>query len=200
MTVKRVTDVIIALVALLLLWPLLLAGAALVWLSLGRPVFLVQMRPGLGGVPFGLLKLRTMREACDENGAPLPDAERLGRCGRFLRASSIDEIPQLWNVLRGDMSLVGPRPLMMEYLPLYSPRQMRRHEVKPGLTGWAQINGRNSLDWDSRLERDVWYVENRGFAMDLTILARTVLCVLARRGIVQSGSATMDRFRGTSSV
>jgi len=194
--VKRVLDVAAAGVGLLLLSPLIAAVALAVRVNLGAPVFFRQARPGLHGRPFRLVKFRTMRDATGPDGTPLPDEARLTRFGRFLRASSLDEFPELWNVLRGDMSLVGPRPLLTEYLPLYSPRHARRHEVRPGLTGWAQVNGRNALTWEARLELDVWYVEHRSLALDLRILLRTVATVLRRRGISHAGHATMERFRG----
>jgi sugar transferase EpsL len=154
------------------------------------------VRPGLGGRPFRIYKFRTMRHALDAGGRPLSDAARLTAVGRFLRATSLDELPELWNVLKGDMSLVGPRPLLPEYLPLYSETHRRRHEVRPGLTGWAQVNGRNALEWPRRLDLDVWYVDQRSFWLDLRILARTVAAVLGRRGISQPGHATMQPFRG----
>ena len=163
---------------------------------MGPPALFRQQRPGRNGERFTLLKFRTMRDATDAAGQPLPDAERLTPLGEFVRRSSLDELPQLLNVLRGDMSLVGPRPLLMEYLPLYSARQARRHEVRPGITGWAQVNGRNALGWPEKLEMDVWYVENRSFLLDLKILLLTVGRVLARSGISQPGAATMEKFRG----
>jgi lipopolysaccharide/colanic/teichoic acid biosynthesis glycosyltransferase len=174
--------------------PALGAAALVVWASLGRPLLFRQLRPGRGGRPFELLKLRSMRNAFDAHGRPLPDRERLTRAGRLLRATSLDELPQLWNVLRGDMSLVGPRPLCLEYLARYSPEQARRHEVLPGITGWAQVNGRAALDWEQRLQLDVWYVDHWSLALDLRILARTVLCVLRREG-VSTGEET--DFTGT---
>ncbi|MGV6477296.1 sugar transferase [Azotobacter vinelandii] len=194
---KRSFDLFVAAVALLLLAPLLLALAWLVRRRIGTPVLFRQMRPGLHGRPFELLKFRSMREARDERGAPLPDAERLTPFGRFLRASSLDELPELWNVLKGDMSLVGPRPLLMDYLPLYSPEQARRHAVRPGITGWAQVNGRNALSWEEKFRLDVWYVEHRTFRLDLRILLLTLKRVLAREGISAEGEATMARFTGS---
>jgi lipopolysaccharide/colanic/teichoic acid biosynthesis glycosyltransferase len=180
---KRVLDAAASAAALLLLSPLLAAVALAVRVNLGSPVLFRQERPGLHGRPFRLVKFRTMRDAVGADGTPLPDGERLTPFGRLLRASSLDELPELWNVLRGEMSLVGPRPLLMEYLPLYSPRQARRHDVRPGLTGWAQVNGRNAPSWKERLEMDVWYVEHRSFALDLRILLRTVGAVFTRRGV-----------------
>jgi lipopolysaccharide/colanic/teichoic acid biosynthesis glycosyltransferase len=191
---KRLFDVAASGTALVLLSPLFLLVAAAVLVALGRPVLFRQVRPGLDGRPFRLAKFRTMRDAVDSRGRPLGDAERLTRFGRFLRSTSLDELPELWNVLRGDMSLVGPRPLLMHYLGHYSPEQARRHEVRPGLTGWAQVNGRNALDWPQKLALDVWYVDNRSFALDLKILWRTVIQVLRRHGITAEGSATTGYF------
>jgi sugar transferase EpsL len=181
-----------AALGLLVCLPLLAMVALIVRVALGRPVLFRQRRPGRGGAPFDLLKFRTMREGVGE------DAERLVRLGRLLRSTSLDELPQLWNVLRGDMSLVGPRPLLMQYLERYTKEQSRRHEMKPGLTGWAQVNGRNALGWESRLALDVWYVDHWSLALDLRILARTAQTVVARRGISGEGSATMPEFRGPS--
>ncbi|KMS50675.1 sugar transferase [Novosphingobium barchaimii LL02] len=164
---------------------------------MGRPVLFRQIRPGLHGKPFEMLKFRTMRNAFSANGFPLSDAERLTRLGRTLRASSLDELPGLWNVLKGNMSLVGPRPLLMEYLPLYSPKQARRHEVRPGITGWAQVNGRNALSWDEKFALDLWYINNRSFMLDLKILWLTVRKVLVRDGISAAGEATMPKFTGS---
>lgn len=196
--VKRAFDILIGSVALIVLSPLLLATALLVGWKLGRPVLFRQVRPGLGCMPFTLIKFRTMRSAYDADGRPLPDRERLTRVGSFLRTTSLDELPELWNVLKGDMSLVGPRPLLMEYLPLYSIEQARRHEVRPGLTGWAQVNGRNALSWDEKFDLDVWYVDNRSMMLDLHILWLTALKVLQRDGISAEGEATMPKFRGAS--
>ena len=193
---KRLFDLVAAAVGLVVLSPLLLVLAIVVAIDLGRPVLFSQMRPGLGGRPFRLVKFRTMRDARGRDGLPLPDAARLTRFGRLLRASSLDELPELWNVLKGEMSLVGPRPLLMEYLPLYSPEQARRHEVRPGITGWAQVNGRNSLAWPARLALDVWYVDHRSFVLDLRILLLTVARVVQRKDIAQAGQATMTPFRG----
>lgn len=170
----------------------------LVAMSLGRPVFFRQTRPGLHGKPFQMLKFRTMTNERDEHGNLLPDAQRLTRFGRFLRATSLDELPELWNVLKGDMSLVGPRPLLMEYLPLYSERQARRHEVRPGITGWAQVNGRNALSWEEKFELDVWYVENRSFWLDIRILVLTLWKVIRREGISHGDEATMHKFTGST--
>lgn len=185
---------------LMLLSPLMAAVAVAVWGALGRPLLLRQSRPGLGGRPFSLFKFRTMIEATDFEGRPLPDDARLTAFGRRLRASSLDELPQLINVLRGDMSLVGPRPLLMEYLPLYTREQARRHDVRPGITGWAQVNGRNSISWERKFELDVWYVDHRTFLLDLRILAMTLLRVLRRLGVNERGAATMSRFEGDRSA
>jgi lipopolysaccharide/colanic/teichoic acid biosynthesis glycosyltransferase len=197
-TAKRIFDVVASSAALIALFLPLLVIAVLVRLCLGSPVLFRQMRPGLHGRPFQLVKFRTMTDAADAEGHPLPDAVRLTRFGAFLRSTSLDELPELWNVLKGDMSLVGPRPLLTEYLPLYSTRQSWRHEVKPGLTGWAQVNGRNALTWEDRLEMDVWYVENRSLLLDLKIILMTLGIVLKRSGIRHEGSATMERFKGNS--
>lgn len=191
---KRLLDIVGSLCGLAVLWPLLLGVAIAVRLALGGPVFFVQERPGLHGRPFRLRKFRTMRSAFDSTGRPLPDAERLTRVGRFLRATSIDELPELWNVLIGDMSLVGPRPWLMEYLPHYTPEQARRHEVRPGITGWAQVNGRNAASWEERLRLDVWYVDHWSLWLDLRILIRTAWTVIRRDGISAAGHATMPRF------
>jgi lipopolysaccharide/colanic/teichoic acid biosynthesis glycosyltransferase len=195
---KRVFDVVAAAAALATLAMPMLAIAGAVRICLGKPVLFTQLRPGRRGVPFRLIKFRTMREAVDAEGLPLPDEERLTRLGQFLRAASLDELPELWNVLRGDMSLVGPRPLLMEYLPLYTPEQARRHEVRPGITGWAQINGRNSLSWEEKFELDVWYVDHASFWLDLKIIALTVRKTLSRNGINQAGHATMPDFMGSA--
>jgi lipopolysaccharide/colanic/teichoic acid biosynthesis glycosyltransferase len=196
--VKRALDVVVACLALLLLTPLLLAIALAVRLALGSPVLFRQTRPGIGGRPFTMVKFRSMRDATGADGKGLPDSQRLTRFGRFLRAWSLDELPELWNVLRGDMSLVGPRPLLMEYLPLYSAEQARRHEVRPGITGLAQVRGRNAIAWAERLALDVWYIDNRSLTMDIWILWQTVHRVLGRQGLNQPGHATMERFRGTA--
>jgi lipopolysaccharide/colanic/teichoic acid biosynthesis glycosyltransferase len=191
---KRLIDVGTATFGLIVTAPLLLAIALTIRLSLGNPVLFVQSRPGLQGKPFRLRKFRSMRDAVGADGRTLPDAERLTRLGRFLRASSLDELPELWNVLVGDMSLVGPRPWLMEYLPHYTPTQMRRHEVRPGITGWAQVNGRNAVSWDERLQLDVWYVDHWSLRLDLVILLRTIRTVFRRDGINAQGHATMPRF------
>jgi sugar transferase EpsL len=196
---KRLLDVAVASALLILLAPLLVMVAITVRVSLGRPVFLRQRRPGLRGVPFELVKFRTMSNAVDDRGQLMPDEQRLNRVGRLLRELSLDELPELINVIRGDMSLVGPRPLLMQYLDRYTPAQARRQDVKPGITGWAQVNGRNSLSWESRFELDVWYVDNRSFWLDMKILMLTVWRVVRREGISQSGQATMREFMGSKS-
>jgi lipopolysaccharide/colanic/teichoic acid biosynthesis glycosyltransferase len=195
--VNRPLELAIAGVLLVLALPLMLTTAVVVRIFLGSPVVFRQMRPGLGGRPFTLLKFRTMREAVGPDGRPLPDQARMTRIGRFLRRTSLDELPGLWNVIRGDMSLVGPRPLLLEYLAHYDERQMRRHEVRPGLTGWAQVNGRNALSWEEKFEHDVWYVDHRSLALDVKILMMTAGAALSGRGVSQSGQATMERFRGS---
>lgn len=195
---KRIVDLIASSVLLLLLAPLLIVLMFLGLVFLGRPILFLQNRPGLQARPFRILKFRTMREARDSQGNALPDAERMTAYGSFLRKSSLDELPELWNVLKGEMSLVGPRPLLMEYLPLYDERQARRHEVRPGITGWSQVQGRNAVDWDRRLELDVWYVENRTFWLDLKILLMTIQTVVRGRGVSQEGHVTMKPFRGSS--
>jgi lipopolysaccharide/colanic/teichoic acid biosynthesis glycosyltransferase len=194
---KRCFDLVVAVVALLALaMPLLV----LVWLvrsKLGSPVLFRQVRPGLHGQPFEMVKFRTMTDERGADGALLPDAQRLTPFGQFLRASSLDELPELWNVIKGDMSLVGPRPLLMEYLPLYTSEQARRHEVRPGITGWAQVNGRNAISWEEKFALDVWYVDHRSLWLDLSIVWMTVRKVLVRDGISAAGEATMTRFTGT---
>lgn len=196
--VKGGLDRLMALLALLLLAPLLLGLALLIRWRLGAPVLFRQRRPGYQGRPFALLKFRTMRDARRSDGRLLSDAERLTPLGRILRASSLDELPELINVLRGEMSFVGPRPLLMEYLPLYNAHQARRHAVRPGLSGWAQVNGRNALSWERKFDLDVWYVDHRSLALDLRILALTLVKVLQRDGISAAGEATMTVFRGSS--
>jgi lipopolysaccharide/colanic/teichoic acid biosynthesis glycosyltransferase len=179
------------------LLPLMIVTAIIVAAVLGMPVLFCQERPGLKGRIFRMYKFRTMRNAVDRNGIPLPDAERMTRLGRILRATSIDELPELLNVLKGDMSLVGPRPLLVEYLDKYTPEQARRHDVRPGITGWAQINGRNSISWEDKFKLDVWYVDNCSFLLDLKILIGTVLAVFKRKGISQANEATMSKFTGS---
>ena len=195
--IKRIFDLVLALMAAILLAPVLAVVAVLVRTRLGSPVLFRQVRPGLHGQPFVMVKFRTMTDARGSDGALLPDAVRLTPFGQFLRRASLDELPELWNVLRGEMSLVGPRPLLMQYLPLYSPAQARRHAVRPGVTGWAQVNGRNALSWEEKFTADVWYVDNRSLWLDLKILALTVLAVLGRKGISAAGEATMPPFTGS---
>jgi lipopolysaccharide/colanic/teichoic acid biosynthesis glycosyltransferase len=195
---KRLMDISGAMAGLLLLAPVIVLLSLLVRIKLGSPVLFRQTRPGRGGEAFQMAKFRTMTDSRDANGELLPDADRLTGFGQFLRSSSLDELPELWNVLKGDMSLVGPRPLLMEYLPLYSKRQARRHEVRPGVTGWAQINGRNSLSWDEKFELDVWYVENQTIWLDIKILLLTMWKVIRRDGISYGEEATMPRFEGSS--
>ncbi|MDY7228109.1 sugar transferase [Hyalangium rubrum] len=195
---KRCMDRLAAALGLVCLAPVMAVTALLVWASMGRPIFFRQVRPGRGGRSFQLVKFRTMLSAHDAEGKPLPDAQRITRVGQFLRSASLDELPQLWNVLRGDMSLVGPRPLLVEYLTRYSAEQARRHDVLPGITGWAQVNGRNALGWDERFRLDVWYVDNWSVALDVKILALTVLRVVQRQGISYAGDATMFEFLGNA--
>jgi sugar transferase EpsL len=194
---KRAFDFVAALMALLLLAPVIVGVALLVRLRLGRPVLFSQPRPGRHGRPFRMYKFRSMNSACDAQGVLLPDAQRLTRFGLWLRASSLDELPGLWSVLRGDMSLVGPRPLLIQYLPRYSSRQARRHEVRPGITGWAQVNGRNAISWEEKFELDVWYVEHQSFWLDLKILWLTAARVWARKDVSAAGHATMPEFMGS---
>lgn len=193
---KRLFDLVLSLTCLLVLALPMLVLWVLVHRKLGSPVLFHQVRPGLHGRPFLMVKFRTMTDERSPDGELLPDIQRLTAFGRFLRASSLDELPELWNVLRGEMSLVGPRPLLMEYLPLYSPEQMRRHEVRPGITGWAQVNGRNAVSWDERFGLDVWYVDHRSLWLDIRILGLTVCKVIVREGISAQGEATMPRFTG----
>lgn len=197
---KRVFDLVMAASAILVLAPVIAVLAVLVHRRLGSPVLFSQVRPGKNGQPFKMYKFRSMTEARDGQGQLLSDADRLPPFGRWLRASSLDELPALWNVLKGDMSLVGPRPLLMEYLSLYSPEQARRHDVLPGITGWAQVNGRNALTWDQKFAYDVWYVDNHSLALDMKILLMTIKKVLARDGISAAGDVTMPKFAGSKNV
>jgi sugar transferase EpsL len=194
---KRLFDIVVAGALLFLLLPVLAGIAVVVAMSMGQPVLFRQERPGLAGRSFTILKFRTMTDTCDASGRPLPDERRITRVGRFLRRTSLDELPELVNVLRGDMSLVGPRHLLTEYLPLYSQLQMRRHDVRPGITGWSQVNGRNALTWEEKLALDVWYVDNRSLRLDLRILRMTIGSVVKGEGIAHAGVATMEPFRGT---
>ncbi|OKY73767.1 MAG: sugar transferase [Desulfobulbaceae bacterium DB1] len=193
---KRFFDCTVSLAGLVILSPVVAVIALLIRWKLGTPVLFRQLRPGLYGKSFEMVKFRTMRDAMDTHGNLLPDELRMTMFGSVLRAASLDELPELWNVLKGEMSLVGPRPLLMEYLPLYSPEQARRHEVRPGITGWAQVNGRNTLSWDERFKLDVWYVDNRSLWLDIKILWLTIRKVLVREGISAQGEATMQKFRG----
>lgn len=194
---KRATDFMLAVVLLIMLSPVLVVVAMAILVVMGRPVFFVQQRVGFHGKRFMLLKFRTMRNTVDHSGQTIPDKERLTAFGQALRATSLDELPELWNILKGDMSLVGPRPLLVEYLPLYTVEQARRHEVRPGITGWAQVNGRNGISWEEKFRLDVWYVDNRSLILDIGILLKTALQVLKRDGISATGEATMPKFTGT---
>ena len=194
---KRPFDLFFGLVLVTLLLPLLALLAVLVYINLGSPALFRQQRPGLLGKPFTFYKFRTMNNRTDENGRLLPDEDRLTGFGSFLRRTSLDELPQLFNVIRGDMSLVGPRPLLMEYLDLYTDEQMRRHEARPGITGWAQVNGRNAITWEEKFRLDLWYVDNRSFFLDLRIILLTVVRIIRKEGINQAGMATAEKFRGS---
>jgi len=194
---KRFFDLVVSASALVIFLPVLLSVFLIIRTKLGSPVYFHQTRPGLNGQPFVMVKFRTMKDAVDNSGNQLPDSVRLTVFGRFLRSTSLDELPELWNVLKGDMSLVGPRPLLMEYLPLYTSEQSRRHEVRPGITGWAQVNGRNALSWEEKFKLDVWYVDNQTFWLDLQILLLTVKKVVLREGISSKGDATMPKFIGS---
>lgn len=199
-TMKRLFDLLLVTVLLPVLLPVMAVVALLVRRQMGSPVIFRQQRPGLHGRPFEMLKFRTMRDAVGSDGRPLADAERITDLGRFLRASSLDELPELWNVVKGEMSLVGPRPLLMDYLPLYDAEQARRHDVRPGVTGWAQINGRNALTWEQKFALDSWYVDNHSLWLDVKILLATAGKVLRRDGISAAGEATMPRFEGTTKL
>lgn len=196
MWLKRLFDLITSTVALIVLGPVFLLIAYKVQKNLGSPIFFRQVRPGLDGKPFEMIKFRTMKDAVDKNGNLLPDNERLTKFGKKLRATSLDELPELWNVLKGDMSIVGPRPLLMEYLPLYNAEQAKRHNVRPGITGYAQVNGRNSLSWEDKFKLDTWYVNNQSFLLDIKILLQTVKKVIVKDGISAEGEATMTKFTG----
>jgi len=195
---KRLLDIIIAGTALIILSPLYAFITYKVKKNLGSPVLFRQIRPGLHGKPFEMIKFRTMKDVVDEQGKPLPDSERLTPFGQMLRSTSLDEMPELWNVIKGDMSIVGPRPLLMEYLPLYSPEQARRHDVRPGMTGHAQVNGRNAIGWDEKFKLDTWYVENQSVWLDFKIMLKTVKKVIAKDDINEAGAATMTKFTGSS--
>jgi sugar transferase EpsL len=195
---KRFMDVSVALLVLLILSPIIVVLSALVRTYFGKPVLFRQIRPGIGGRTFELIKFRSMTNAKGPDGELLPDEQRLSGFGKWIRMTSLDELPTLWNVVRGDMSLVGPRPLLVEYLPLYNPNQFRRHDVRPGITGWAQINGRNALSWDEKFALDLWYVDNRSIWLDIKILCLTLAKVLRREDIAHEGEVTMPRFTGSS--
>ncbi|WP_430791294.1 sugar transferase [Virgibacillus flavescens] len=194
---KKLVDFLVALTCLIILSPILIVFAVLVRYKLGKPIIFKQKRPGLGGKPFYVYKFRTMTDETDRNGNLLPDHMRLTKFGQFIRRLSIDELPQLFNVVKGDLSLVGPRPLLMEYLPLYTKEQARRHDVKPGITGWAQVNGRNAISWEEKFKLDVWYVNNQSFALDMKILFMTIRKVFKSEGINQEKEVTMEKFKGT---
>ncbi len=200
MVLKRIFDVIVSVVALILLLPVFFVVMILVRIKLGSPIFFRQVRPGKDGKPFEMIKFRTMLNAYDEYGKPLPNDLRMTSFGKKLRSTSLDELPELWNVLKGDMSLVGPRPLLVEYIELYSSEQARRHEMRPGVTGWAQVNGRNSISWDEKFKLDVWYVDNQSFLLDIRILFMTVFNVFRREGITHKGDVAMPKFTGTKTT
>lgn len=193
---KRYIDTILSFTGLVVLSPILLIVAILIRIYLGSPILFIQVRPGLGAKPFRMVKFRTMKDAVDKNGEPLPDSERLTKFGKILRSTSLDELPELWNVLKGDMSLVGPRPLLMEYLPLYNSRQATRHNMRPGITGWAQVNGRNAISWEEKFELDAWYVENQSLFLDIKILFLTIKKVIIKEGISANEHVTTSKFTG----
>jgi lipopolysaccharide/colanic/teichoic acid biosynthesis glycosyltransferase len=196
---KRLLDLVLSIISLFLLAPFIMLVTFVVWIKLGAPILFSQQRPGLLGKPFTIYKFRTMTDERDDQGRLLPDADRLTAFGNFLRSTSLDELPELFNVLKGDMSLIGPRPLLMEYLPRYTTEQMRRHEVRPGITGWAQVNGRNALKWEEKFQMDVWYVEHCSFWLDLKILWLTFIALVKREGISAQEHATMPKFMGGES-
>ncbi len=195
---KRIVDILVSFFGIVLLTPIFLLVAFLIRKNLGSPVIFSQIRPGIDGKPFKMYKFRSMKNAIDTSGNPLPDAERLTPFGQKLRSTSLDELPELWNVLKGDMSLVGPRPLLMEYLPLYDKEQYRRHEMRPGITGWAQINGRNAISWEDKFKLDVWYVDNQSLKLDLKILLLTIKKVFIKEGVSSSGEVTTSKFTGSN--
>lgn len=195
---KRIVDILVSFFGIVLLTPIFLLVAFLIRKNLGSPVIFSQIRPGIDGKPFKMYKFRSMKNAIDTSGNPLPDAERLTPFGQKLRSTSLDELPELWNVLKGDMSLVGPRPLLMEYLPLYNKEQYRRHEMRPGITGWAQINGRNAISWEDKFKLDVWYVDNQSLKLDLKILLLTIKKVFIKEGVSSSGEVTTSKFTGSN--
>jgi len=195
---KRIIDFLVALTVLLILFPVIVIVALLIRFKLGSPILFTQERPGQGGKIFKMMKFRSMLDAKDKHGNLLPDNERMTKFGAFLRSTSLDELPGLFNVIKGDMSLVGPRPLLVQYLPLYSIEQARRHNVRPGITGWAQVNGRNAISWEQKFELDVWYVDNKSFILDLKILFLTVKKVFVREGISADGHVTIEPFKGSN--
>jgi lipopolysaccharide/colanic/teichoic acid biosynthesis glycosyltransferase len=196
--IKRLFDLLFSISVLIVLIPVILVVALVVFIKMGWPIVFTQLRPGKGGKPFKIYKFRSMIYRWNKRGALLPDAKRLSQFGQFLRSTSCDELPALWNVLKGEMSIVGPRPLLMEYLPLYNEKQSRRHDVKPGITGWAQVNGRNAISWQEKFDLDVWYVENQSFFLDLKILLMTAKKIIIRDGISGDGEATMSKFTGNN--
>ncbi len=195
---KRLFDIVVAGLLLVFLSPVMLLASGLIFFRLGSPIFFRQSRPGLNQAPFKIIKFRTMTDAVDSQGNYLTDEQRLTKLGQFFRATSVDELPELWNVIKGEMSLVGPRPLLMEYLPLYNKDQLRRHKMRPGITGWAQVNGRNAMSWEKKFECDVWYVDNSSFLLDIKILLLTIIKVFMREGIHSEGQVTAERFEGTA--
>ncbi|WP_040816914.1 sugar transferase [Aequoribacter fuscus] len=195
---KRIFDMFFAFLAFMAFWPVILLVGILIKFNIGSPILFTQVRPGLNGRPFKIFKFRSMLDAADKDGNALSDDQRLTRFGRFLRSTSLDELPGLYNVIKGDMSLVGPRPLLVEYLPIYSDEQARRHNVRPGITGWAQVNGRNAISWDDKFKLDVWYVDNHNLWLDIKILFLTIKKVLMREGISAAGEATMPKFTGVN--
>lgn len=197
---KRALDIVVSFIGLILLSPLFLLLYFKIKKEMGTPVIFSQIRPGRDGKPFRMYKFRSMKDATDQDGDPLPDADRITPFGAKLRTTSLDELPELWNVLKGEMSLVGPRPLLMEYLPLYSTEQYRRHEVRPGITGWAQVNGRNAISWEEKFEYDVWYVDNQSFLLDIKILLLTIKKVFVKEGISAEGEVTMTKFTGSQNI
>lgn len=195
--IKRLIDIIGSLIGLAITSPIIVAVSIIIYFTMGKPIFFKQLRPGLNGKPFCIYKFRTMLDLRDEDGKLLPDEKRLTTIGKFLRSTTLDELPEFWNVLKGDMSLVGPRPLLMEYLDRYTPEQSRRHNVKPGMTGWAQVNGRNAISWEEKFKLDIWYVDNWNILLDLKIIFLTILKVLKREGISAEGHITMPEFKGS---
>ena len=196
--IKRLFDIAISVILLFLFAPIMVFIAFLVYFNIGKPILFQQARPGLNSSPFNLIKFTTMKNIFDEKGNLLDDEERLTNFGKFLRSTSLDELPELWNILKGEMSFIGPRPLLMDYLPLYSSEQLRRHDVKPGVTGWAQINGRNSISWEEKFNLDIWYVDNVSFWLDIKILLITIKKVIMRKDISKEGMATMSKFQGSN--